>query len=104
MEELLQQMQQQIQQQMQQKFQQLEQRITQTDHRNEVQFQNIHASIKKTEVQVGQLAEAQQRMEQGKFPSYTEQAKAMTILRNGDRKSTRLNSSHRIASRMPSSA
>ena len=50
---------------------------------NEIQFQNIHASMKKTEIQVGQLAEAQQRMEQGKFPSYTEQAKAMTILRNG---------------------
>ena len=39
--------------------------------------------MKKTEIQVGQLAEATQRMEQGKFPSYTEQAKAMTILRNG---------------------
>ena len=39
--------------------------------------------MKKTETQVGQLAEAHQRMENGKFPSYTEQAKAMTILWNG---------------------
>ena len=39
--------------------------------------------MKKTEIQVGQLAEANQRNEHGKFPSYTEQAKAMTILRNG---------------------
>ena len=53
------------------------------NQRNEVQFQNIHASLKKTETQVGQLAEAQQKMEQGKFPSFTEQAKAMTVLQNG---------------------
>ena len=39
--------------------------------------------MKKTDIQVRQLAEATQRMEQGKFRSYTEQAKAMTILRNG---------------------
>ena len=73
--------------------QRMEQRLDQLQHQqqdlikhqqnNEVQFQNIHASMKKTEIQIGQLAEANQRNEQGKFPSYTEQAKAMTILRNG---------------------
>ena len=59
------------------------QQMSQQNQRNEVQFQNIQASLKKTDTQVGQLAEAQQRMENGKFPSFTKQAKAMTILRNG---------------------
>ena len=36
--------------------------------------------------------------------AYTKQVKAASVLNNGDRKSTRLNSSHTDISRMPSSA
>ena len=44
---------------------------------------NMGASMKNMETQIGQIAEALQKHEKGKFPSQSEQAKAMTVLRSG---------------------
>ncbi|GAA0172981.1 hypothetical protein LIER_26695 [Lithospermum erythrorhizon] len=41
------------------------------------------SAIRKLEIQIGQLAEAQQKPEPGKFPSQPEQAKAMMNMRSG---------------------
>ncbi|KAK3204533.1 hypothetical protein Dsin_018579 [Dipteronia sinensis] len=65
-------------------FMQTTQQMLKETHQDyNVRFQNIDASIRKMELQIGQLAEANQKREQGKFPSHTEQAKAITILWNG---------------------
>ena len=44
---------------------------------------NMGASMKNMETQMGQIAEALQKQDKGKFPSQPEQAKAMTVIRSG---------------------
>ncbi|CAH9079820.1 unnamed protein product [Cuscuta epithymum] len=50
---------------------------------NEQRFQRTDASLRKLEVQVGQIAESLQGHVQGKLPSQSEEAKAVTVLRSG---------------------
>lgn len=65
---------------------------------NEQKFQQQEASLRKLEVQVGQIAEAMRSHVLGKFPSQSEQAKAITILQSGKVINTELNSkSHCVA-------
>ncbi|CAH9121562.1 unnamed protein product [Cuscuta epithymum] len=56
---------------------------TQNQQANEQRFQRTEASLRKLEVQVGQIAESLQGHVQGKLPSHIEEAKAVTVLRSG---------------------
>ena len=47
--------------------------------RHDKRLDSLEASIKKVEVQVGQIAEKLQRHQKGKLPSQPEQAMAITI-------------------------
>ncbi|KAK0606931.1 hypothetical protein LWI29_006552 [Acer saccharum] len=44
---------------------------------------NVEASIKNLETQMGQIVDAVRKNEPGRFPSQSEQAKALTVLRSG---------------------
>ncbi|KAK1588944.1 hypothetical protein Q3G72_028877 [Acer saccharum] len=44
---------------------------------------NVEASIKNLETQIGQIVDAVRKNEPGRFPSQSEQAKALTVLRSG---------------------
>ncbi|KAK0570982.1 hypothetical protein LWI29_009446 [Acer saccharum] len=46
-------------------------------------FNNVEASIKNLETQMGQIVDAVRKNEPGRFPSQSEQAKALTVLRSG---------------------
>ncbi|KAL5784853.1 hypothetical protein ACOSQ2_007245 [Xanthoceras sorbifolium] len=48
-----------------------------------IKFQQTDASVKKIEVQLGQLADHVKCSEPGKFPSQLKQAQALTILQSG---------------------
>ncbi|XP_019179609.1 PREDICTED: uncharacterized protein LOC109174831 [Ipomoea nil] len=50
---------------------------------SEQRFQQVEASMRKLEVQVGQIAESMQSHVPGKLPSQPEKAKVMTFLRSG---------------------
>ncbi|CAH9097553.1 unnamed protein product [Cuscuta epithymum] len=55
----------------------------QNQQANEQRFQRTEASLKKLEIQVGQIAESLQGHVQGKLPSHIEEAKVVTVLRSG---------------------
>eukprot|EP00257_Ricinus_communis_P027212 XP_025014626.1 uncharacterized protein LOC112536208 [Ricinus communis] len=52
--------------------------------RNEKKTDSIEASVKRLEIQIGQIAEAVQENKKEKFPSQPEQVKAITVLKNGE--------------------
>ncbi|CAH9131381.1 unnamed protein product [Cuscuta epithymum] len=56
---------------------------TQNQQANDQRFQRTEASLRKLEIQVGQIAECLQGHVQGKLPSHTEEAKAITVLKGG---------------------
>ncbi|CAH9088741.1 unnamed protein product [Cuscuta epithymum] len=56
---------------------------TQNQQANDQRFQRTEASLRKLEIQVGQIAECLQGHVQGKLPSHIEEAKAVTVLRSG---------------------
>lgn len=57
--------------------------VAEMKNENERKFENIHSSLRKLEVQVGQIAEGSQKHVLGKLPSHAEQAKAIHVLRSG---------------------
>ncbi|KAK2645239.1 hypothetical protein Ddye_020434 [Dipteronia dyeriana] len=62
-------------------IQTIDQRMNHHDKRfqdSDVRRHNFDALLRNIETQIGQLAEANQRNEPGRFPSHTEQAKAIT--------------------------
>jgi hypothetical protein len=60
---------------MMQGFQRAENTLTSFMQASGQRFGNLEASFGKLETQMGQIAEALQKQEKGKFPSHTEQAK-----------------------------
>ncbi|CAH9120101.1 unnamed protein product [Cuscuta europaea] len=56
---------------------------TQNQQTNEQRFQQNEASLRKLEIQVGQIAECLQGHVQGKLSSQSEEAKAITVQRSG---------------------
>ncbi|XP_048229553.1 uncharacterized protein LOC125370025 [Ricinus communis] len=52
--------------------------------RNEKKTDSIEASIKRLEIQIGQIAEAVQENRKGKLQSQLEQAKAIIVLKDGE--------------------
>ncbi|XP_048236337.1 uncharacterized protein LOC107261125 [Ricinus communis] len=52
--------------------------------RNEKKTDSIEASVKRLKIQIGQIAEAVQENKKRKLPSQPEQAKATTVLKDGE--------------------
>lgn len=57
--------------------------VNKMKNENEKKFENINSSLRRLEIQVGQVAESSKKHVMGKLPSHVEHAKAAHVLRSG---------------------